>query len=52
MVQQIIKEFDQLFKVLDTFNKENFYDYQRGNWMFYPHKGNVRVAAEIVASLE
>lgn len=45
MVQQIIKEFDELFKVLDTFDKENFYDYRRGNWMFYPHKGNVRIAA-------
>lgn len=48
MVQQIIKEFDQLFKVLDTFDRENFYDYRRGCWMFYPHKGNVRIAAEII----
>jgi hypothetical protein len=51
MVQQIIKEFDELFKVLDTFDKENFYDWRRGSWMFYPHKGNVRVAANIFASI-
>lgn len=45
MVQPIIQQFDDLFKVLNTFDKENFYDYGRRSWMFYPHKGNVRVAA-------
>lgn len=46
MTKQIISEFDEFFKVLDTFDKENFYDHRRGSWMFYPHKGNVRVAAD------
>lgn len=46
MVQPILQQFDDLFKVLDTFDKENFYDYSRRSWMFYPHKGNVRIAAD------
>jgi hypothetical protein len=44
-ITEIISEFEELFKVLDTFDKENFYDHRRGSWMFYPNKGNVRVAA-------
>lgn len=48
MVQPLVKRFADLFKSLDTFDKENFYDWRRGSWMFYPHKGNVRVAAEIM----
>lgn len=42
MVQKIIQKFDDLFKVLDTFDKENIYDYGR----YAPHKGNVRVAID------
>lgn len=51
MVQLLVKRFADLFKSLDTYDKENFYDWRRGSWMFYPHKGNVCVAAEIIGEI-
>jgi hypothetical protein len=46
MVRHLLTSIAECFDILDTFDKENFFNHQRGLWMFYPHKGNVRVAAD------
>ncbi len=46
MVRQILEQFSECFAIHETFTGENFFNSRRGVWMFYPHKGNVRVAAD------
>lgn len=46
MVRHLIRQITKYFEILDTFTGENFFNHERGCWMFYPHKGNVRIAID------
>lgn len=46
MVRHLLKQITEYFEILETFTGENYFDHCRGTWMFYPHKGNVRIAID------